>query len=751
MHRSLRPLRLCLLLALCSPAMPAPGAQGLSFTRVDAQLGIQVAEENYGPAWCDYNNDGFEDVFIDNHYAAGNLLRNNAGRSFFDEIVGSGIPMSGDQHGCAWGDMDNDGLRDLYVVVGDPGPEGTAINQLLHNLDGRHFADISRAAGTTDSTGRGRFAHWFDANNDGWLDLLVTNTATPNRLFLNRGDYTFADVPDAGGLRADALRLPAITDLNSDGYLDVLLTDCDAGYLKLFRNLHDGTFQDITTGSGLPAWPLSVWSACWFDYNNDGAQDLYICRGGWPSHRDSYTLSPTVFAFQTFMSPSHPEDGLDGYDLAANSPALDFKIRLDTMYGPNQYIFLGQNGVHPTGNHFVAQNGQYLGQPSFVPGVSLGCYIWQDAPGGVWHVRTSTDFATTHRWWAEVTAQGGGTLTSVATVQLEMDLVNIDHLSDRLYRNNGSGTFADVSAMAGIGDTQSGKNCLAVDFDNDGWMDIYVVNDREVTGPLATHAPSLLYRNNGNGTFTECAAAAGADCIVAGTGSAAAWSDYDNDGFADLFITNGSQHWPFNHGPHVVYQNEGNGNHWIKLRLVGTACNRDAIGARVKLVAGGRAQYRVVTGGVIDAGQSSTDLLFGLGDATAVTSVTVWWPGGEMEVGGGLLADQTYVLHQSGFSDVAADPQAAAPIRLAAPQPNPARGPVTLTYWLPGSMSAELGVFDVAGRQVRLLARGRQGPGPRTVTWDGRDAAGERSAPGIYFWRLKAGGAVQSRRVLLIE
>src|SRR5690606_38053798 len=103
--------------------------------------------------------------------------------------------------------------------------------------------------------------------------------------------------------------------------------------------------------------------------------------------------------------------------------------------------------------------------------------------------------------------------------------------------------------------------CLAADFDNDGWMDIYVVNGREVTGPLASHAPCFLYRNNGDGTFTECAVDAGVDCRVSGTGSAAAWSDYDNDGFADLYITNGSQHWPFNYGPHVVYHNEGNDNH----------------------------------------------------------------------------------------------------------------------------------------------------------------------------------------------
>jgi hypothetical protein len=750
MQHSPRFPHLCALFILCAGAARIAGAQNLAFTRADLQLGVDVHSDTYGPAWGDFDSDGFDDVFVDNHFSAGNLFHNYGGLVFIDEILDSGIPTAGDQHGVAWGDMDNDGLRDLYIVLGDPGTTGSAPNQLMWNLEGGQFVDISSAAGTTDSTGRGRFVHWFDVNNDGWLDLLVTNTETPNRLFLNRGNHTFASVPDAGGLSANSLRLAAITELNNDGYLDVLLTDCDAGYLQLFRNMHDGTFQDITAGSGLPAWPLCVWSTCWFDYNNDGAQDLYLCRGYWPCHRDAYTLDPTSFRFQTFMSPVFPEDGLDGFDIVATSPALDFRIRIDGAFGPNARIYLGQSGVHPTGNHFVADDGQYLGQPYFTPGASFGCYIWQDAAGGPWHLRTSTDFGATHRFWAEVTDASGG-LEGIAAFQLETDLPSAGNLPDRLYRNNGNGTFTDVSEQAGIGDAQSGKNCVAADFDNDGWMDIYVVNDREISGLLALHAPNLLYRNNGNGTFTECAAAAGVDCRVTGTGSAAAWSDYDHDGFADLFVTNGCLNWPFNNGPHVVFHNEGNGNHWIKIRLVGTTCNRDAIGARVKLLAGYRAQYRVVTGGVIDAGQSSADLLFGLGSATSADAITVWWPDGEMEICGGLPADRTYVLRESYFSDVAVEPAAAVPVRLAPPRPNPARGTTTLSYWLPGAMDTELAIYDVSGRQVCLLARGAQGPGDQTVTWNGRDAFGARMAPGVYFSRLKAGSVVRSQRLLMVE
>ncbi len=732
-------------------AMPAHATDPVSFTRVDAQLGVHVTTVTYGPTVGDYNGDGFDDVFSGNHGATPNLFRNVLGTAFDDDWQGSGIALGGDRHGAAWGDFDNDGHRDLYVTIGAQMGQGVGYNQLYRNLDGTHFEDIALEAGVVDSLGRGRFPYWLDADNDGWLDLFVCNMETPNKLFLNQGDGTFSAVPQAGGLEENVLWYAAWTQLNDDRLMDVILGAGYRGRIALFMNAGQGSFVEVTTPNGLPTSLANVYGFCWLDYDNDGDQDLYLSRGYSTENGDAFWSDSSSIASALMYMPPHEEqeDGLDGLDFSGTYTGLYFTFTVDWDATPYELIYLGAAGIHPITKTFYVGNGQYLGRPAFTPGASLGCYIWQDSLSGPWHMQCSTDYNQMHRFGCTVTPYAG-TFTAFSTVNIEIPLVT-DDLSDRLYRNLGNGTFQNVSGIAHIHDDLTGQTPLAADFNNDGWLDLYVVNARNVSGYIAHHDPCLLYLNNGNGTFTECAVAAGADCQVEGTGAGAGWCDYDNDGFPDLFLTNGWSVYPFNRGPHVVYHNEGNGNHWVKLRLVGISSNRDGIGARVRIVAGGHAQYRVQNGAVSDMSQSSMDLHFGLGAATMVDSLTIWWPYGTIETYTQLSADWTYELTEFASHAVADPRPELAGLILDSPAPNPFCRRAALTYHLATPGPVRLEIIDPAGRRVRTLVDTAQTAGSHTAVWDARDAAGWRVAPGVYYSRLSCGDVVCRRPLLLLR
>ncbi len=207
-----------------------------------------------------------------------------------------------------------------------------------------------------------------------------------------------------------------------------------------------------------------------------------------------------------------------------------------------------------------------------------------------------------------------------------------------LYRNNGNGTFTDVSDESGLGVVNNNRAAAWGDFDNDGYLDLYVVNSG--TDPVGK-GPNFLYRNNHDGTFTDVAAETGVQALVESRGRGAAWGDYDNDGFLDLFVTNGEDNTDFNRGPQFLYRNQGNGNHWLKIKLVGTVSNQQGLGAKVTLQVGRMTQFREMNGA--DGhfyGHGSTPLHFGLGATTMISGITVQWPSGSIQTLRRVSADQ---------------------------------------------------------------------------------------------------------------
>jgi tetratricopeptide (TPR) repeat protein len=430
---------------------------------------------------------------------------------------------------AVWGDYDNDGHRDLYVVK-------WGWNILYRaNGDGT-FSDVTDQAGVGDR-GNGNTAVWFDYDGDGWLDLYVGNYFRYVHLWSLK----------------DALQMHEDFE-----------TARDAGPNVLYRNNGDGTFQDVSKELGVDdtGWTLDCGVA---DYDNDGDMDL-VNANDFGQDRVFRTNADGTFTNVT-----------------------DEAIGWDTHKGMN---------------------------------VAFGDY---NNDGWL-------DLYITNIWTKEYVKEG-----------------------NQLYRNMGNATFSDVSFETNVYD---GGWCWAGrfwDYDNDGDLDLMVANgyisadpdseyfkdlaitvtkegfnscDARMWPPLgnktfAGYEPSRVWRNEGNEVFVEVAEQLGLADIRDGRGLAIA--DFDNDGDLDVYISNQGQ-------DSVLYRNDiGNQNNWLQIDLVGTNCNRDAVGTRVTVVAEGLRQIREVDGGNGDHSQCPHRLHFGLGRRKSIDYVEIRWPTGYVE------------------------------------------------------------------------------------------------------------------------
>ena len=251
---------------------------------VSERIGVVKATAkhgSFGPMWVDLNDDGWLDLVFLNHGAPISLYVNQQGQRFLDRFSQSGIrteptyPEQLDRHGGACGDYNNDGRMDLIIAHGAKHGEtfGIKYDELLRNIDGLTFEEVSHEAGVLNSFGRARTPTWVDFNNDGWLDLYIGNMVTPNVLYKNNGNGTFTDVTEEAGLGAVKGVRQAWADFDRDGWIDVLIVRP----VSLYRNNGDGTFTDVTRAVGPnPYRPGEAMAIAWGDYDNDGYPDVFI-------------------------------------------------------------------------------------------------------------------------------------------------------------------------------------------------------------------------------------------------------------------------------------------------------------------------------------------------------------------------------------------------------------------------------------------------------------------------------------------
>ncbi|MEQ1834041.1 MAG: FG-GAP-like repeat-containing protein [Candidatus Eisenbacteria bacterium] len=315
----------------------------------------------------------------------------------------------------------------------------------------------------------------------------------------------------------------------------------------------------------------------------------------------------------------------------------------------------------------------------------------------------------------------------------DLDLFVVsDGDASHVLRNDGALAFTDVTpAAVAVPGADAGAACADIDLDGD--LDVYVTRYGE---------KNQMFRNDGAGGFEDVAGLMLADSLFS---TGAAFGDADRDGDPDLFMADDGD------ANRLFRNDQANGNHWLQVCLHGTHSNRSAIGARVRVVAGGVSQVRELSGGSGFGSQDELLAAFGLGASTSVDSIIVSWPSGVTAVVSPVaVVDQRLDLTETSAPLAVGNPPASGPgVKLAAPSPNPFRSGTRLAYELSRAAQVRLRVHDAQGRQVATLADGLEGPGVHGVSWDGRDDAGHDAPAGLYLVRLStADGARNGTQVV---
>ncbi len=482
-----------------------------------------------------------------------------------------------------------------------------------------------------------------DYDNDGWLDIYMVNGSTYKAmdgkepapraaLFHNNRDGTFTDVAEKAGVLNERWGFGvAVGDFDNDGWPDMYVTNF--GKNRLYKNNHDGTFTDIGEKAGVA---LGNWStgATWGDYNGDGLLDLFV-------------------------------PGYVHYDLKHQPAVGSDEVVSNTCRFRNVSVFCGPRGLLGAHDHLFRNNGdgtftdvsrsagvydapRYYGLTSLfvdldgsgkpdllVADDSTPNYLYRNKGNGTFEDYSYQSGFAVNGDGREIAAMGIAVGDYLNNGRLDIAVTDFSDDYSVLYRNDGSLFFTDVSKQAGIAKPTIpflGWGIGFIDFDNDGWKDLLMVNghvypqvDQHKWGTSYAQRP-LLFRNLHHGTFEVMPATEGTGLAEVFTGRGAAFGDLFNSGKIDVVINNLD-------GPPALLRNVNpDHHHWIKFQLIGgPKCPRDAVGATVFVTAGGVRQRGDVLSGGSFASSSDPRVHFGLGDAAHIDEIEVHWPDGQIE------------------------------------------------------------------------------------------------------------------------
>lgn len=468
----------------------------------------------------------------------------------------------------------------------------------------------------------------FDYDLDGLIDVYLLNGAAlpgttyaappANALQRNLGGWRFMDVSAASGLDDTGFGLGVcVGDCNEDGLPDVFLNNHGPDVLLL--NMGDGTFRDVTAVAGVAGGDLVGAGACFIDVDGDGDLDLYV--GNYLAFDPAVRHERTVNGFPTYPSPRdfpgvpdrlYRNDGDGTFTDISGAAGVDRRaaramgcIAADPD-GDGDTDILVVDDVDP--NLFWLNDGTgRFEEAGLARGLAYNAFGDENAGMGI-------DCAD---------CDGDGLLDFLVTTYRGQLPV--------LYRGVGGGVFEDATAVSGIGAgtfAQVKWGCGFVDLDDDGWCDVYIVNGHtddtaESIDPNACYrCRDAVLRNEGGGRFVNVTDRAGSGLEVRHAGRGAAFDDLDNDGDVDVVVLNSRE------GPTLLRNDRPSGPGWIDVELRATRGNRDAVGATVRVVAGGRTATRQVHAGRGYQGHFGSRLHFGLGTAARVDRVEIVWPGG---------------------------------------------------------------------------------------------------------------------------
>jgi hypothetical protein len=533
----------------------------------------------------------------------------------------------------------------LAIVSGAPGPAVT-------------FADVTEQAHIRFTHNNGAFGKkylpetmgsgglFLDVDGDGWQDILLINSKNwPGRpgarsvpaLYRNAHDGTFTDITRGSGLDVELYGIgAAAADFDNDGKVDIYITAL--GGNRLFRNLGGGKFVDVTAQAGVADGGFST-SALWFDYNGDGKLDLFV------AHYVNWTEAGDLFCTLDGMNKSYctPES------YKGASPSL-YRNRGDGTF---------ENVTRQAGLFDTSSKGLGVAMLDFDGDGRMDLFVANDTePNRLYRNKGNGTFED-----VAVSAGVAFSEAGVARAGMGVDAADYDgsgrpsliigNFSNQmmaLYHNEGKGLFIDDAPRSAVGRSSLltlAFGCFFFDYDLDGAPDIFAANghvddDIEHVQSRVTYAQKPhLFHNVNRKQFEEVTAQAGAALQRPMVARGAAYGDYDNDGDLDILVTT-------NGGPARLLRNDGgNANHVLRVQTIGTASNRDGIGARVDVtVAGGAKLWQIVKTGSSYASQSELPLTFGLGTATSVASVRVTWPTGRSEEVRGVKGDQSITIKE---------------------------------------------------------------------------------------------------------
>jgi hypothetical protein len=471
--------------------------------------------------------------------------------------------------GVAFLDYDNDGLPDIFIVSGEGGP-----SRLYHNEGKGRFTDVTAKMGLGAASGWGQGVCAADYDNDGFTDLFVTYWGQ-NHLYRSVAGRRFEDVTERAGLRQDRVRYNtgcAFLDYDNDGHADLFV----ANYLRFDPKTTPQPgdnpycfYRGLPVACGPRGLPFD--RNILYHNNGDGTFTDVSAASGIAEPGQNYSLGVVTGDFN--------HDGLtDIYVACDQTPSL---------------LYINQG------------NGKFT-EEAVLRGVAFDENGKAMSGMGV----TAADY------------DGDG--------WLDVFRSNFSDERETLYRNRGGGEFDDATIGAGISRNTRyvGWGCGFFDFDNDGWKDLLLVNGHvfpeveRLGTDIHYKDRAILYRNLGDGKFADISESAGPGVLERHPARGAAFADYDNDGLIEVLINNQ------NEPPSLLKQEMHPANHWTLIQLTGRRSNRSALGAKVKVTAGGRTLVDEVRSGGSYLSQNDFRLHFGLATAQKMDRIEIEWPSG---------------------------------------------------------------------------------------------------------------------------
>ncbi len=517
------------------------------------------------------------------------------------------------------------------------------------------FTEVTSAAGIrfTHNSGRagkkylpetmGSGAAFLDVDGDGWPDILLLNSKdfaprgrrSLSALYKNNRNGTFTDITAGSGLDVEMYAMGvAVADYDNDGREDIYITALEGD--RLFHNEGNGKFRDVTKASGIQNANFGT-SAAWLDYDKDGKADLFVAnyvqwtqKGDLWCSLDGATKSYcTPESYKGTSSKLYRNVGGGKFEDVTQKAGVgdptskSLGIAVLDYNGDGWPDLFVANDTQPNKLYRNRGNGTFVEE-----GVAAGVAFGED---GVARGAMGVDAGDYDR-----------------SGRAHLFVGNFSNQMLGLYHNEGGGLFVDEAPRSTVGRASLLSLAFGVfffDYDLDGYPDLFAANghiDEEigrVQPKIAYKQPALLFRNTGKARFENASGAVGPDLVKPVVARGAAHADFDRDGDLDLLTTD-------NHGPAHLFRNDGgNANHWIRLKLTGTKSNRSALGATVRVESPSGKQWQTVHSGSSYCSQSDLALTFGLAKDAAV-AIEVLWPSGAKQRFPNVKANSNYTIDE---------------------------------------------------------------------------------------------------------